>query len=299
MIWNSTATPQALPEQAAHLAGTAMALPIAAGDFLEVSEFHTPEFHSSVRVAADGTVTLPLAGQLKVAGMTEQAASTVIEKALVEGGMLLHPQVSVLVTNAVGQDVSVMGEVARPGVYPYTVHHRLLDLVSAASGLTANAGRLVSVFHRDDPRAAHAVVLDPTGTGSGTGSGVGSGTVSAVRIATAPSQAKSDSNPELEPGDTVLVSRAGLVYVIGDVVRPGGFAVDPVQGLTVVQKRAFAGLGRNAECIRVQSDSHSRSGGRTDVDNVQSTADDSRAGSGPAGPRPGHFVRPPTVQRKI
>ena len=53
----------------------------------EVSEFHTPEFHSSVRVAADGTVTLPLAGQLKVAGMTEQAASTVIEKALVEGGI--------------------------------------------------------------------------------------------------------------------------------------------------------------------------------------------------------------------
>ena len=49
-----------------------------------------------------------------------------------------------------------------------------------------------------------------------------------------------DHNPELAPGDTVLVSRAGLAYVIGDVVRPGGFAVDPVQGLTVVQALSLA-----------------------------------------------------------
>ena len=249
-VWNSAGMPQtqALPEQtAARFAGTAMALPIATGDFLDVSEFHTPEFRSSVRVAADGTVMLPLVGQVKVAGMSEQQASGAIEKALVEGGMLLHPQVSVLVTNAVGQDVSVMGEVARPGVYPYTVHHRLLDLISAASGLTANAGRLVSVFHRDDPRTAHAVVLDPTGTGAS-----GSGATGTVRLSTAKtSEAKADPNPELEPGDTVLVSRAGLVYVIGDVVRPGGFAVDPVQGLTVVQALSLAwGATPNASAAK-------------------------------------------------
>ena len=147
--------------------------------------------------------------------------------------MLLHPQVSVLVTAAVGQDVSVMGEVARPGVYAYTAHHRLLDLIAAASGLTGNAGRLVSVFHRDDAKTAHPVVLDPTGTASD-------------RIAT-PGAAKEEHNPELQPGDTVLVSRAGLAYVIGDVVRPGGFAVDPVQGLTVVQALSLAwGASPNA-----------------------------------------------------
>jgi len=206
-----------LPEQTAHFAGAAMALPIAVGDFLDVSEFHTPEFHSQVRVAADGTVMLPLVGQVNVAGLTEPLASKAIATALAEGGMLLHPQVAVLVTNAVGQDVSVMGEVARPGVYAYTVHHRLLDLISAASGLTANAGRLVSVFHREDADTAHVVVLDPTGTNT-----------------------KTEHNPELEPGDTVLVSRAGLVYVIGDVIRPGGFAVDPAQGLTVVQALSLA-----------------------------------------------------------
>ena len=103
-------------------------------------------------------------------------------------GMLLHPHVSVFVMGQVGQDVSVLGEVARPGVYPYTLHHRLLDLISAASGLSQSAGRLVNVFHRNDPQTPHPVVLDPGGTDTG-----------------------SDHNPELQPGDTVQVSRAGLV----------------------------------------------------------------------------------------
>jgi polysaccharide export outer membrane protein len=155
--------------------------------------------------------------------------------------MLLHPQVSVLVTSYAGQDVSVLGEVARPGVYPYTLHHRLLDLISAASGLSPNAGRLVNIFHRDDPAGTpHPVVLDPSGTDTG-----------------------ADHNPELTPGDTVQVSRAGLVYVVGDVVRPGGFAVDPAQGLTVVQALSLAwgpmqnAATRKALLIREQK------GGRT------------------------------------
>jgi polysaccharide export outer membrane protein len=138
--------------------------------------------------------------------------------------MLLHPHASVFVMAQAGQDVSVLGEVARPGVYPYTLHHRLLDLISAASGLSQSAGRLVNVFHRSDPQTPHPVVLDPGGTDT-----------------------SSDHNPELMPGDTVQVSRAGLVYVIGDVVRPGGFPVDPAQGLTVVQALSLAwGPSQNA-----------------------------------------------------
>ncbi len=222
-VWNAgqAGLAQGLPEQNAHFQGVAMALPIGAGDFLEVSEFHLPEFHSQVRVAADGTVELPLIGRIKILGLAEPQAARAIEKALLDQGMLLHPQVSVLVTSAVGQDVSVMGEVTRPGMYPYTEHHRLLDLIAAASGLSPNAGRLVSVFHRDDAQTGHPFVLDPTGTLTGSDKTV-------------------DHNPELQPGDTVLVSRAGLIYVVGDVIRPGGFAVDPVQGLTVVQALSLA-----------------------------------------------------------
>ncbi len=225
-VWNGPLTPgQAGAGLPAGTPGASiMAGPIGAGDFLDVSEFHTPEFHSSVRVSAAGTVTLPMVNEVAIGGMDEQAAARAIEAALAANGMLLHPRVSVLVTSSAGQDVSVLGEVARPGVYPYTLHHRLLDLISASAGLSPNAGRLVNVFHRSDAKTPHPVVLDPSGTDT---------TV--------------DHNPELSPGDTVQVSRAGLVYVIGDVVRPGGFPVDPAQGLTVVQALSLAwGTSQNA-----------------------------------------------------
>jgi polysaccharide export outer membrane protein len=223
-VWDQAAPQPVQPAPANALDLTPMPAPIGPGDLLDISEFHTPEFHSSVRVSPTGSVTLPMVNEVHLEGLDEQGAAHAIEQALLAQGMLLHPRVSVVVTAYVGQDVSVLGEVIRPGVYPFTLHHRLLDLISAASGLAPTAGRLVNVFHRDDPRTPHPVVLDPGGTDT-----------------------SADHNPELAPGDTVQVSRAGLVYVIGDVVRPGGFAVDPAQGLTVVQALSLAwGPSENA-----------------------------------------------------
>ena len=241
-VWkDATGTSQAgLPGQATGLAAAPMAVAIGPGDLLDVVEFRTPEFHSGVRVSAAGTVTLPMIGDVQVNGMDEREAAHAIEAALVAKDMLLHPRVSVLVTAYAGEDVSVLGEVARPGVYAYTVHHRLLDLISSASGLTPNAGGLVSIFHRSEPDVPHAVVLDPSGTDTG-----------------------ADHNPELMAGDTVQVSRAGLVYVIGDVMRPGGFAVDPAQGLTVVQALTLAwGPTQNAATSRAML-IREQKGGRT------------------------------------
>jgi polysaccharide export outer membrane protein len=218
-VWNSSggANQAGMPPLAITLSSSPMPAPIAPGDFLDISEFHTPEFHSVVRVSPAGTVTVPMINEVQLGGLDEQSAAHAVEAALVAKGMLLHPQVSVLVIAYAGQDVSVLGEVAHPGVYPYTLHHRLLDLISAASGLSPSAGRLVNIYHRNDPKTPHAVVLDPGGTDT-----------------------RSDHNPELTPGDTVQVSRAGLVYVVGDVIRPGGFPVDPAQGLTVVQALSMA-----------------------------------------------------------
>ncbi len=237
-IWNNAGVP--IPINAQQSAGSPpMPAPISAGDVLDVSESHTPEFHSTVRVSPEGAVTLPMIGAVNLAGMDEQAAAQAIDAALLAKGMLLHPLVTVLVTAYAGQDVSVLGEVTRPGVFPYTYHHRLLDLISAASGLSPNAGRLVNIFHQSDPKTPRAVVLDPSGTDTG-----------------------SDHNPELSPGDTVQVSRAGLVYVVGDVIRPGGFPVDPVQGLTVVQALSLAwGASQNASAKAVLI--REQKGGRT------------------------------------
>jgi polysaccharide export outer membrane protein len=218
-VWNSPAAANqtGMPPMTGTLSASPMAAPISAGDFLDISEYHTPEFHSSVRVSPSGTVPLPMIDEVQLGGLDERAAAHAIEAALIAKGILLHPQVTVLVTAYAGQDVSVLGEVTHPGVYPYTLNHRLLDLISAASGLAPTAGRLVNIYHRSDPKTPHPVVLDPGATDT-----------------------SSDHNPELNPGDTVQVSRAGLVYVVGDVIRPGGFPVDPAQGLTVVQALSMA-----------------------------------------------------------
>jgi uncharacterized protein involved in exopolysaccharide biosynthesis/protein involved in polysaccharide export with SLBB domain len=215
------APPQAgfagVPPAAGPPTSTPMPMPIAAGDILEISESHTPEFRSTVRVSPAGVVKLPLVNEVEVSGMDESGAAHAIEAVLMAKGMLRHPIVSVLVTGYAGQDVSVLGEVARPGVYPYAVHHRLLDLIAAASGLSPMAGRVANIFHASDPDIPHPVVFDPAGA-----------------------DASTEHNPELSPGDTVQVSRTGLVYVVGDVIRPGGFTVDPAQGLTVVQAVSLA-----------------------------------------------------------
>jgi polysaccharide biosynthesis/export protein len=201
-----------------------MAAPISPGDLLDISEFHTPEFHSTVRVTAAGTVKLPMVDEVRVEGMDEVEAAHAIANTLVARGILNHPSVSVLVTAFVGQDVSVLGEVAHPGVYPYTLHHRLLDMISAASGLSPAAGGVANIYRRDDPNTAHPVALEPNGA-----------------------EGASDRNPELAPGDTVQITRAGLVYVVGDVIRPGGFTVDPTQEFTVLKALSLAwGPSQNA-----------------------------------------------------
>jgi polysaccharide export outer membrane protein len=219
-----------VPPQMAESGSTSQAPlsgPIVPGELVEIAEYHTPEFRSTVRVSEAGSVTLPLIGEIKIAGLDEVTAARAIADALVVQGMLLHPQVTVLVTAYVGQDVTVMGEVARPGVYPYGVHHRLLDLISAASGLSVTAGGLVDIMHRDRAQDPQRITLDFNQPGN------------------------DQQNPELLPGDLVHVSRAGLVYVVGDVNRPGGFTLDPGQRTTVLQALALAwGPSQNANLTK-------------------------------------------------
>jgi polysaccharide biosynthesis/export protein len=209
---------------AGSMSSAPIAAPISPGDLLEIGEYHTPEFRSVVRVSTAGTVKLPMLDEVRLEGMDELEAARAISAELLSRGILNHPQVSVLITAFVGQDVSVLGEVSRPGVYPFTAHHRLFDMISAASGLSPTAGGVVNIYHRADPETPHPVPLDPDGAEAGP-----------------------DRNPELAPGDIVQVTRAGLVYVVGDVIRPGGFIVDPSQEFTVLKALSLAwGPSQNA-----------------------------------------------------
>jgi polysaccharide biosynthesis/export protein len=196
---------------------------IGGGDLIEVSLYGVPDFKQELRVSESGDISLPLVGAVGVAGRTPEEAQVEIAKSLVAGGFFRDPHVSVFIKDYASQGVSVMGEVGRPGVYPMMGSRRLYDLVSAAGGFTPKAGKLVTVTHRDDPNNPDKVILsdDP---------------------------AKSaQSNVEVMPGDTIVVAKAGIVYVVGDVVRPGGFVMENNERLTVLQAVALAqGVNRTA-----------------------------------------------------
>jgi polysaccharide export outer membrane protein len=200
-------------------------LRLSAGDLLDVKVLGTvdPDFSPKLRVDEQGAITLPYAGSLRVAGRTAEDAALLIEATFRDKDILKDPHVSVTVLEYATQGVTVLGEVKNPGVYPLLGTHGLLDLISAAGGVTATAGKAVTITHRDDASHPEVVNVDTK-----------PGSTSAFSV-------------DIRPGDTIVVSHAGIVYVLGDVGRPGGFLIENTDRLTVLQAIALAqGTNRTA-----------------------------------------------------
>lgn len=192
-------------------------LKIGAGDLIEVGVYGAADFNQTARVSESGDVVLPLIGQVHIADLTSQQAQVVLARKLADGNFYKHPQVTVYIKEYATQGVSVLGEVNKPGVYPRLGDRRLFDMISAAGGYTARAGTTVTITRRAQPNQPQTVAIsnDP-----------------------AKSQA---SNVEVYPGDTIVVSQAGIVYVVGDVSKPSGFAMQNNENMTVLQALAMAG----------------------------------------------------------
>jgi polysaccharide export outer membrane protein len=147
-----------------------------------------------------------------------------VAKRLIEGGYFVDPQVSIFVKEYATQGISVLGEVQKPGIYPLLGSHKLFDAISAAGGTTARAGNTVTITRRNLPETPEAVPLFYGPNGS-----------------------QPRSNVQVLPGDTVVVSKAGIVYVVGDVGKPGGFVMENSE-MTVLQAVAMAqGPGQDAK----------------------------------------------------
>ena len=185
------------------------------GDLLKVSVLGAPESDQEVRVSSDGTIYLNFVGAVAVAGQTTEQAQAIIAKKLIAGGFFRDPQVSVFAKEYATQGVSVLGEVQKPGVYPLLGARTLFDVLSLAGGTSARAGKLVSITHRDTPQTPTTVALSNDASES------------------------VHSNIDVFPGDTIVVSRAGMVYIVGDVKKPGGVPIDN-GSMTVLQAMAMA-----------------------------------------------------------
>jgi polysaccharide export outer membrane protein len=185
------------------------------GDLIEVSVYNVPELATKARVGGSGDVYLPLIDYVHVGGLTQEEAQTVIEKRLEDGGFVRNPHVTIFVDEATSQGVTILGEVAKPGIYPDVSDHQLYQIISQAGGFTASASRKLAIIRR--------------------------GLAEPIRIDLPRNLADDLSrNVEVLPGDTITVPRAPIIYVVGDVGRPSGLLVDN-GSLTVLQALALAG----------------------------------------------------------
>jgi len=192
------------------------ALVIGPGDDVEITVYGAPDLSVHTRVSAEGNISLPLIDYVRIAGLSSSEAESVIEAKLRENNFLNDPHVAVYVKEYNSSGISVSGEVAKPGFYSALGPHRLFDVLQAAGGPTDKAANKVMISHRDQKDATTlSISKDPAEMGA--------------------------SNVDLQPGDTVVVPRAGIVYVLGEVTRPGGYVLNSTGGITVLQVIAVAG----------------------------------------------------------
>ena len=183
---------------------------------MEITVYGAPDLSVHTRVSAEGNISLPLIDYVRIAGLSSSEAESVIEAKLRENNFLNDPHVAVYVKEYNSSGISVSGEVAKPGFYSALGPHRLFDVLQAAGGPTDKAANKVMISHRDQKDATTlSISKDPAEMGA--------------------------SNVDLQPGDTVVVPRAGIVYVLGEVTRPGGYVLNSTGGITVLQVIAVAG----------------------------------------------------------
>ena len=206
---------EASPAELTRASAPVVALPISVGDEMDVSVFNVPEMASHQRVNGAGDIYLPLVGKVHITGLTSEEAEALVERRLRDGGFVRDPHVSLYVKEYHTSGIAILGEVMHPGIYPSAGAEHLWDLMLAAGGTTERAGSRVVIRHHD------------------------SGESTAVEISKDPEQAIK-SNVEVLPGDSIVVSRAGLVYVLGEVVQSAGYLMDDGDKITVLQALAKA-----------------------------------------------------------
>jgi len=196
------------------------AIAIGPGDLLDLSVFDVPELVLKVRVDVNGCVSIAFLGDLKLAGMTVGNAQRLIARELVARQLVKDPQVSIFIEEFATQGITVYGEVNAPGIYPLMGPHHLYDVISAAGGLTLKSGRTVTVLRAG--QSDHPEVV-------------------ALANINATENPLERANVPIYPGDTVVVSKAGMVYVLGEVNKPGGFLMEDNTSISVLKATALAG----------------------------------------------------------
>jgi polysaccharide export outer membrane protein len=199
---------------------------IGPGDLLHLQVYDTPEMEQRARVTDAGSIPFSFLGSVSVSGMTPEQAAGQIQNRLVAAGVMLHPQVTVRVEAYATQNASVMGQVQKPGIYEIDTARKVVEVLALAGGLTDLADRHITI-QRFGP-AKQKVEYYYSNTALTALSG----------------------DPMVYPGDTVIVPKAAVVYVLGDVSKPGGYPMSTNNSrMTVLQAIALAGYANHTAAV--------------------------------------------------
>ncbi|HZF18805.1 MAG TPA: polysaccharide export protein EpsE [Burkholderiales bacterium] len=188
------------------------------GDSIRITIFQSPDLTTETRISEKGTITFPLIGEVQLSGLSPARAEARIAEQLVKGKFLVKPQVSVNVVQVRSRQVSVLGQVARPGRYPLDdTSANLTDILAVAGGVSPGGDDNVTVTMKRDGKLVKLDVDVPTMYRTGDLS----------------------KNIRLENGDVIYVQRAPVFYIYGEVQRAGSYRLE--QGMTVMQAVSVGG----------------------------------------------------------
>jgi len=193
-------------------------LQLGPGDSVSIQVYGQPDLSTTVYVGDDGTVSVPLAGNVQVAGLSPAQASSRIEAALKSGKFLVDPHVTLTVTQTRSQRVSVLGQVGTPGRYAVESNTTIFDLLAQAGGITATGSDIIYIIRLDKDGKEVRFPVDLKGLANG------NGTIHSL---------------SLQGGDSVFVPKAEQFSIYGEVATPGRYRIEP--GMTVLEAIARAG----------------------------------------------------------
>lgn len=202
---------------AAGMAGATEVL-LGPGDVVKASVYGSPDLSVETRISESGSMTFPLLGDVQVGGLSVQQAEKKIGGLLEKGGYLKKAQVNLLVTTIASQQVSVLGQVNRPGRYPIDGTRKVLDLLALAGGIGPEGGDMVTLVRNRNGKVTRETI----------------DVVDMVR------KGELNRDYEVTGGDIIFVERAPRAYITGEVNRPGPFRIERAM---TVQQAVSAGGG--------------------------------------------------------
>ena len=203
------------------------------GDLITIRVFEQGDYNPEVRLNADGNVLLPLIGPVDLKGKTISEAEKIIEQRLMDAGIYRNPQVTIQLAEGPNQAATVVGEVHQ--VVPIVGSRRLLDVLASAGGLPPTASHVITISR---PGIAEPLIVD---------------------LGTDPLRSGL-ANVPIFPGDTIIISRIGVVYMLGAFKLPGTIPLTQYAPLTLMEATAlsnglnFQGKYNDVRLIRTVGD---------------------------------------------